>query len=191
VRLAFYMYACLAIFTTIGGVLFERRLDIGLDAAFSPERKDGRREIEDEHERDRTIDRIYAEWRGGSHITACKTVTELLQQSSSPSDELEWLYAKTAHWPDVRLPNQLAQAWLPHLLAEKRTGRALDVLKERLNIDATFRPSNSSELLRCARLAREGGEPKIARLLLCDFEQHFPDDPLRTVARALSEQLQR
>jgi hypothetical protein len=191
VRLAFDMYACLAVFTVIGGTLFERRLDIGLDAAFSPERVGGKHAAENEHERDRMIDRIYAEWRGGSHITACKTVTELLQQSSQPSDELEWLYAKTADWPDPRLPNQLAQAWLPYLLTDKRTGRALDIIKERLAADASFRPVTSTELLRCVRLARDGGEPKIARLLLHDFEQRFPNDSLAPVALELSQQLKR
>ena len=38
-------------------------------------------------------------------------------------------------WPDVRLPNQLAQAWLPYLLDEKRNGRVLEVLRERLAAD--------------------------------------------------------
>jgi hypothetical protein len=191
VRLAFALYAWLAIFALIGGVLFERRLDIGLDAAYSVERTEGKAHAETDHERDRLIDRIYAEWRGGSHITACNTVTELLSQSVRPSDELEWLYAKTAQWPDVRLPNQLVQAWLPHLLAEKRTGRALEVLKERLAADPTFRPATSNEVLRCARLARDGGERKTARMLLQEFDERFPNDVLQPVARELSGELER
>jgi hypothetical protein len=137
------------------------------------------------------IDRLYAEWRGGAHINACKTITQLLAESKSPSEELEWLYAKTAAWPDARLPNQIAQAWLPLLLESKRHGRVLEVLRERLNADPTFRPTTSNELLRCARLACDGGERKTARALLEGFAERFPNDPLQSVAQALSSQLER
>jgi hypothetical protein len=191
VRLAFDMYAWLALFALIGGVLFERRLDIGLDAAYSLERIDAKAAAETDHERDRMIDRLYAEWRGGAHVNACKTITQLLAQSKSPSEELEWLYAKTAAWPDARLPNQIAQAWLPLLLESKRHGRVLEVLRERLNADPTFRPATSNELLRCARLACDGGERTTARALLQGFAARFPNDPLQSVAQALSSQLER
>lgn len=190
-RIAFAMYAWLVLFALIGGVLFERRLDIGLEAAYSPERYDDKAGRELDRERDRQIDLIYAEWRGGAHINACKTINELLTKSRAPADELEWLYAKTAAWPDPRLPNQLAQAWLPYLLEAKRNGRVLEVLKERLGFDATFRPATSNELLRCARLARDGGERRTARLLLQGFATAFPDDPLQKVAAELSEELER
>ncbi|HVF16736.1 MAG TPA: hypothetical protein VNA21_07480 [Steroidobacteraceae bacterium] len=191
IRLAFAMYAWLALFAVIGGVLFERRLDIGLDAAYSPERVDAKNAADVEHERNRLVDRIYAEWRGGSHVTACITVTELLRQSTAPSDELEWLYAKTSHWPDARLPSQLAQAWLPYLLAAKRNGRVLEVLKERLAADPSFRPATSQQVLRCVRLARDGGERNIARKLLEDFAERYPNDTLQVAAEDLRSQLER
>ena len=191
VRVAFTMYAWLALFAIIGGVLFERRLDIGLDAAYSPERIDGKKAADVEHERNRLVDRIYAEWRGGSHVTACITVTELLRQSTAPGDELEWLYAKTSQWPDVRLPSQLAQAWLPYLFAAKRNGRVLEVLKERLAADPSFRPATSQQVLRCVRLARDGGERGVARKLLEDFAERYPNDSLKAVAEDLRAELER
>jgi hypothetical protein len=191
VRLAFDMYAWLALFALIGRVLFERRLDIGLDAAFSPERADEAASAENDRERDRLIDRIYAEWRGGAQVSACNTITNLLQQSATPGDELEWLYAKTAAWPDVRLPNQLAQAWLPYLLEAKRHGRVLEVLKERLAADPAFRPQTSTELLRCVRLARGGGERRTARALLQGFAERYPNDSLQSAAADLTSQLER
>jgi hypothetical protein len=136
------------------------------------------------------MDRIYAEWRGGSHITACKTITELLANAASPADELEWLYAKAAVWPDQRLANQLAQAWIPYLLDEKRAGRVLEVLKERLASDPNFRPTTSTQLLRCVRLARDGGARKTARGLLVGFADKFPNDTLQPVVDELTSQLE-
>jgi len=191
VRLAVGMYAWLAFFAVIGGVLFERRLDIGLDAAHAVERSDARAAAELDQQRSRLLDRIYAEWRGGSHITACNTVTELLRESATPAMELQWLYEKTRDWPDVRLASQLAQAWLPYLLEAKQTGRVLEVLKERLTKDANFRPATSQQVLRCVRLARDGGERRIARQLLQDFAVRFPDDSLRAMADELLTELER
>jgi len=189
-RLAVAMYAWLALFAVIGGVLFERRLDIGLEAAHSPERVDAKEATELNQQRNRLLDRIYAEWRGGSHITACNTVTELLRQSNEPGQELQWLYEKTREWPDVRLASQLAQAWIPYLFEAKQPGRVLDVLKERLAKDANFRPATSQQVLRSARLARDGGERRIARQLLHDFAVRFPNDSLRAVAEDLRSELE-
>jgi hypothetical protein len=144
-----------------------------------------------ERARDRMLDQIYAEWRGGAHITACNTITDLLQRSAAPDDEVEWLYARTARWPDPRMSNQLAQAWLPYLLEAKHHGRALELLKERLTVDPTFRPATSAEILRCARLARDGGERKTARMLLDGFAARFPGDALQPVATELARELER
>ena len=173
------------------GVLYERRLDIGLEAAHTPERDESKVARDLDRERNRLMDRIYAEWRGGAHVNACKTITEVLDGSTDPSRELEWMYEKTASWPDARLANQLVQAWLPLLFDAKRHGRALEVIKQRLSVDSTFRPATTNELLRCARLARDGGEPRIARQLLAEFEQRYADDPLLPVARDLIRQLER
>jgi len=191
VRIAFGMYAYLAVFTVIGGVLFARRDAIGLDAAYSPEHRDETSHRDMQHERDRIMDRIYAEWRGGAHVNACKTITELLQNTADPAAELEWMYEKTAAWPDAQLPNQLAQAWLPHLLTAKRGGRILELLRERLAVDPDFRPATSNQLLRCARLARDSGERPTARMLLLGFTERYPNDTLQASVQELWGDLER
>lgn len=190
-RLAFDMYAWFAMFALIGGVLFERRLDIGLESAYAPERIDSKAAKELDRERDQLMDRIYAEWRGGAHVNACKTITEVLSQTQDPAEELEWMYEKTAQWPDPRLANQLVQTWLPHLFSAKRHGRLIEVVRQRLAVDPGFRPATTNELLRCARLAKDGGERRVARQLLVDFAQRYPNDPLRPVAAELTQQLER
>ena len=101
------------------------------------------------------------------------------------------MYEKSATWPDPRLANQLVQAWLPALFEAKRNGRVLEVIKQRLSVDPTFRPATSNELLRCVRLARDGGERRVARELLTNFERHYPSDALLPIARELDQQLER
>jgi hypothetical protein len=191
-RIALLMYAWLATFALIGGVLFERRFDIGLDDVNTPESWDPGEgdDAPDERTRDRDIDRIYAEWRGGAHANAWNTVLGLVGKSSDPIAELRWLYQRAAQWPDGRLADRLARELLPRLLAQRSTGEALDLVRERLRKDPRFRPVGSAELLTLVHLARTAGDRATARLLLQDFSKLYPGDPAQAMVDRLNTQLQ-
>ena len=192
VRLALLMYAWLATFSIIGGVLFERRLDIGLEDVDTPESVAhvAADHAPDERLRDRTFDRIYAEWRGGAHANAWQTVQALVGQSQDEMVELRWLYQRAAQWPDGRLADRLARELLPRLLAKRSTGEALDLVRERLRKDPRFRPAGSADLVTLVHLARTSGDRATARLLLQDFSKLYPDDPAQAVVDRLNTQLQ-
>jgi hypothetical protein len=157
--------------------------------------RSGRRAAREEdarlRERDRQVDRIYAEWRGGAHKTAWLTVLEQVEAAEDPVAELRFLYDRIALWPEPGLANRLAEELLAHLLRERRFGEALKLTAARLQADATFRPRAGAETLHLAQLARDGGERPTARLLLEDFDRHYPDDPGSALARELQQQLQR
>jgi hypothetical protein len=191
-RIAVLLYAWLAIFSLIGGVLFERRLDIGLDDVHTPESVDTSDDdaTPDERLRDREVDRIYAEWRGGAHANAWKSVMALVDQSNDQIVELRWLYQRASQWPDGRLADRLARELLPRLLAKRITGEALDVLRERLRKDARFRPTGSADLLTLVQLARAAGDRATARVLLQDFSTLYPGDPAQSTVDRLNTQLQ-
>jgi hypothetical protein len=192
VRIALLMYAGLAMFSLIGGVLYERRLDIGLDDVHTPQSVDtsGEEQIPDERERSREFARIYAEWRGGAHANAWNTVLGIVGNSGDQLAELRWLYERAAQWPDGRLADRLAREMLPRLLAKRTTGAALDLTRERLRKDPRFRPAGSGDLLTLVQLARTAGDRATARLLLQDFSKLFPDDPAQSVVDRLNTQLQ-
>lgn len=191
-RIAVLMYAWLAMFSLIGGVLYERRLDIGLDDVHAPESIDtGDDDDEpDERARNKDIDRIYAEWRGGAHANAWNTVLALLRESKDELGELRWLHRRAAQWPDKRLADRLARELLPRLLAKRFTGEALDLVRERLRHNARFRPAASADLVTLVHLARTAGDRATARLLLQDFSTLFPDDPAQAVVDRLNTQLE-
>jgi hypothetical protein len=193
-RFALLMYAWLAVFSLIGGVLFERRLDLGLDDVHTPESIDSDDDdadaTPDERARDREIDRIYAEWRGGAHANAWKSVLALVGESRDELAELRWLYRRAAQWPDARLAERLARELLPRLLAKRVTGEALDVTRERLRKNPQFRPAGSAELLTLVHLARAAGDRATARQLLHDFATLYPGDPAQAIVDRLNTQLQ-
>jgi hypothetical protein len=193
-RIALLMYAWLAVFSLIGGVLFERRLELGLDDVHTPESVDPGDDDEDdtpdERARDKEIDRIYAEWRGGAHANAWKSVLALVSDSRDELIELRWLYQRAAQWPDGRLAERLARELLPRLLAKRITGEALDVARERLRKNPQFRPAASADLLTLVHLAQAAGDRATARLLLHDFAALYPGDPAQAVVDRLNTQLQ-
>jgi hypothetical protein len=193
-RIALLMYAWLAVFSLIGGVLFERRLDIGLDDVHTPEHldtgADDDDEAPDERARDKEMDRIYAEWRGGAHANAWQTVLALVSQGKDEIAELRWLYQRAGQWPDGRLAERLARELLPRLLAKRSTGEALDIVRERLRKNAQFRPAGSADLLALVHLSKAAGDRATARLLLQDFSTLYPGDPAQAVVDRLNTQLQ-
>ncbi len=190
-QIALFMYAWLALFSLIGGLLYERRAELGLEDAYEVETVESDDGADLERARQQNIDRVYAEWRGGSHKNAWQSVTSYLAQSAEPLAELRWLYERAKVWPDQRLANRLAQETLPRLLVERHNGEAIDVLRERLSASAEFRPLASADLIRLVQLARDAGDRRVARELLRDFERFYPNDPATSVASLLTQQLER
>lgn len=191
VRTAFLVYAWLASFTLIGGVLYERRDRIGWEDVSEPQSEELDQTANLRRLRDQHIDRIYAEWRGGAHSKAWQTITQHLAQSTDPLSELRWMYERTARWPDHRLAGRLAQELLPRLLAVRQHGEALHVVRERLAANPEFRLLASADLIRLAHLSRDAGDRPTARALLKDFLRFYPSDPAQKAVDQLTEQLQR
>jgi hypothetical protein len=191
VRIAVLMYAWLASFAMIGGVLYARRLELGFEPSHSPERDAERADRERQRELDHLIDRIFAEWRGGAYGNAWRTIDAHLQASARPSDELRDLFQRASLWPDGRLAHRLAQELVPHLLSALRTGDALNIARAQLQIDAGFRPLASSDTIKLIELARDAGDRRTARMLLADFSDRYDDDVARRIAGQLAKQMER
>jgi hypothetical protein len=191
VKIAAFMYGWLAVFALIGTVLFERRFDVGLDAADMEAQSDPIMGCGPDRERDRHVDRLYAEWRGGAHENAWRTLTRELERSGDPIAELHWLHARVGTWPDQRFAERIARELLSRLLARRQYGEALDVARTRLRANGRFRPTQGAEALHLARLARDAGERPVARALLQDFGQHYPNDPSVSLAQSLADEMRR
>jgi hypothetical protein len=164
------VYLWLATFVCIGGTLYESRWELDIKAAAAPERKIERANAELARERDRTMDQLHAELRGGYFVKARDSVRKLVAQSPQPIDEYRWLYARAAKFTDQRLADHLAQMLLPLLLQRRATGEALQIARQRLAVSTQFRPSTDDQLRRLAELARAAGDPATASKLLAEVE---------------------
>lgn len=191
VRVAIVMYAWLASFAMIGGVLFERRNELGFEPTHSPEREAEKARRERQREIDQLIDRIHAQWRGGAYGNAWRTIERHLQGSPRPSEELQALFVRAAEWEDGRLAHRLAQELLPQLLAARRTGDALYIVRSQLRADARFKPNASTDTIKLIELARDAGDRRTARLLLDGFADKYNDETAVRIAAQLQQQLER
>ena len=189
--IACLMYGWLAVFSIIGGALYERRHELGIDAWRSPERDRARHEADLGKDHNRFIDELYGHWRGGAYKEALQAAQNRLAASGHSLDEYAWLCEALLRWPDRRLASRIAQDYLSRLLAVKRYSNALTVAHHHIDADPEFRPATSADLIRLAYLARDGGDRKLARALLVDFERHYPGDDTAPLAAELSRELSR
>jgi hypothetical protein len=185
------MYGWLAVFSIIGGALYERRHEIGHDVWRSPEREQTRTEYDVGREHARVIDELYGHWRGGAYKEALQAAENRLANRHHSLEEYAWLCTALLRWPDRRLASRLAQDYIQRLLAARQPSAALAAARRHLDADPDFRPATAAELLRLAELARDGGDRSLARALLIDFERHFPNDQAASAVAELSQQLSR
>jgi hypothetical protein len=185
------MFCILSIFSALGGALYERRDELGLETWASPERTEELRNAQDLRHSEKEVMDAYGQMRAGSHIDAWQRLQSWLTARGNAPDDYRWLCGRVAAWGDPRYITRLTEDYVDRLLLLKRTGEALDVVAARLTDDPTFRPKSAAVTLQIARIAAAGGgAPRVARALLADFPTRFAADPCVPAAQALARQLE-
>jgi hypothetical protein len=184
------MFAVLSVFSFLGGALYERRHELNLETWVSPERTAALAEKHTQRENDRHVHEAYGLMRAGSHIKSFQMLEDWLKSRGNAPEDYGFLCERTLSWGDPRYVSRLSEEYVERLLTLKRTGEALDVVSQRLNLDPTFRPKSAADTLTIAQLAaRGGGASRLARILLSDFAERFAGDPRLAEALALKDHL--
>ena len=184
------MFAVLSVFSFLGGALYERRDELNLETWVSPERTAALEEKQTQRENDKHVHEAYGLMRAGSHIKSFQMLEDWLKSRGSTPEDYRWLCERTVSWDDPRYVTRLTEELVARLLTLKRTGEALDVVVQRVNLDPNFRPKSAADTLAIAQLAaRGGGASRLARTLLSDFAERFAGDPRVATALALKDHL--
>jgi len=190
VEIAIGMFAFLSVFSFLGGALYERRDELGIETWVSPERTEALKNKEDLRQHEKLVLDAYGLMRANSHVKSWQALAEWLKSRGDTPEDYRWLCERTVTWDDPRYITRLTEELVARLLVLKRSGEALDVVAKRLNLDQSFRPKSAADTLDLAQLACQGGgKPKVARALLSDFAARFAGDPRVPVAEALAYQL--
>jgi hypothetical protein len=190
IEIAVGMFAVLSVFSFLGGAIYERRDELGIETWVSPERTAALRDKEDLRQHEKQVLDAYGLMRAGSHVRSWQVLAEWLKSRGDAPDDYRWLCEHTVTWDDPRYITRLTEEHVARLLVLKRTGEALDVVAQRLNLDPSFRPKSAADTLGLAQLACQGGgNPRVARALLADFATRFAGDPRVPVAAALAHHL--
>jgi hypothetical protein len=189
-QIAIYMFCILSVFSVLGGALYERRHELGLETWASPERTHARVQAQDLRQSEAEVMEAYGQMRAGSHSRAWELLQGWLARRGHTPDDYRWLCGRVAAWGDPRYVTRLTEDYVDRLLVLKRNGEALDVVAARLGQDPSFRPKSAAATLQIARIAAAGGGvPRVARTLLADFPTRFPGDPSVAAADALARHL--
>jgi hypothetical protein len=184
------MFAVLSVFSFLGGALYERRHELNLETWVSPERTATLENQQTQRENDKVVHEAYGLMRADSHIKSFQMLEDWLKSHGNTPEDYRWLCERTLSWDDPRYVTRLSEELVARLLTLKRTGEALDVVTQRLDLDPKFRPKSAADTLAIAQLAaRGGGAPRLARILLSDFAARFAGDPHVTTALALKDHL--
>lgn len=190
VQIAFSMFAVLSIFSSLGGALYERRHELGLETWHSPERTAEKARLADLKQSEQVVTEAYGQLRVGAHTKAWELLQTWLASRGHAVEDYRWVRDAVVAWPDARYAHRLTVEYVDRLLAAKRDGEALDAVRERLRVDKGFRPTSAAATLRIAQLAAGGGGALgVARVLLSDFGERFAGHPLVETADALARHL--
>jgi hypothetical protein len=177
-------------FALIGSVLHEHRLELGIEYRTLEEHIAERTEREHASERNRMMDHAYMKFRVGKPLEGWQEIQTWLKSKRAPagdsfagrsvagrsvmdpSDELllehRAVLAIAARWDDVRPADRLTNELIELYFARRQTGRALDVVEERLAANPKFKPTHPAHALRLAELAAAAGKRALRRKLAPD-----------------------
>jgi hypothetical protein len=190
IQIALGLFAILSIFSFLGGAIYERRHELGIETWVSPERTAELKAKEEWRRHEKLVLDAYGLMRAGAHIESWQVLCDWLKSRGFSPEDYRWLCERTVKWDDPRYITRLTEDNVARLLALKRTGEALDAVAQRLTLDPSFRPKSAADTLSIAQLAaRGGGAPRVARILLSDFAARFANDPRVPEAVALRKAL--
>ena len=160
-------------FALVGSALHEHRLELGIEYRTLQERIAERDQREHESERNRVLDHAYMKFRVGSPVEGWQEIQTWLDSrraGQDPTDRIlsehRAVLAVTARWEDVRAADKLTNDLVELYFARRETGRALQVVEERLASNPNYRPKNAAHATRLAELATVAGKRTLRRVLL-------------------------
>ncbi len=126
----------ISFFGLIGGCLFLRRRELGIEPSRSPERTAARAEAERAKLRSRMLDDVFQQWRIGKHVEATRPLARWMSSLDGETAALDaqFVAGQVLQWDGTAGLNTIGSTLIRHLLRAGRPDAALAVfgrLRER------------------------------------------------------------
>ena len=162
----------LVIFALVGGALYEHRLELGIEFRSTRERLAERSEREHAGARAQMMDDAYTRFRVKKPLEGWQEIQTWLKLHGHAEDLTDKLLLEhravletAARWDDVRPADRLTDDLVELYFARRETGRALDIVEERMASNPAYRPKNSAHAARLIELAAAAGKRALRRQL--------------------------
>jgi hypothetical protein len=169
--LALCQLVFIAMFSFVGGAIFESRVDLQLATRTHGERVAERDERHHADERGAVLDRTYSLLRLKRRSDAWANLEAWMRKhcpDSHPFTEYHALLVATCSWDDPVIGDKVATEYLAKLLANGETGMVLEALEIRLSSNANFYPTGQPYATRLTELVRLSGRKALSRQLLAN-----------------------
>jgi hypothetical protein len=183
----------LVVYAAIGGVLYERRWELGFDPRISPERVAELAEAERVARRQHVLDGLYNDLRMRKVQQGVARTQDWLcnVQRDELTRDVHAILAAGRNWQELRYYPRFLEGLLPVLVALKEPGLACTVAETGLAAMADFNLGTESEVAALIGYAMDTSRPRTATKLFENFMQragpsHQPGPQLA----ALRERLQ-
>jgi hypothetical protein len=183
----------LSIFACIGAVIYERRIELGIEPRASPERAAARARDLRARERQRVLDEVYAPLRAREYARAVAPLTAFLDAGADTelAIDVPAIMAQAVQWNDQRGLATVSRCVISSLLRTGELALALGVADEACSRLVRFALESEPETVALSRYAKGVGRSRLALLLLERLVSMRPECPLGTEAAALRSELER
>jgi pentatricopeptide repeat protein len=149
VRNAANLICEISFFSLIGGCLYLRRRQLGLEPSRSPERTAAREEAERIKLRAQMLDEVFQQARIGKHVEATRPIARWLSSldGETAAGDAQFIATQAADWQMPAVLNTIGSTLIRHLLRAGRPDAALQVF-ERLRRKSPALTLDSADDLR-------------------------------------------
>jgi hypothetical protein len=181
----------LCLYALVGGVLHERRLQLGFEPRHSPERVAERLDTERLARRQQMIDAVYAPVRVADYTRAALPLQHWFANVDQKylAGDIDAVIAQCAVWPERRGFATVARTLISHLLLDRKPTLAVDIADLMLQQFPDFALGTEAETIALAESAKLTGRRRLAILILDSLQRATPGSQPSEAAQALRREL--
>ena len=168
VGIALGQFVMLSLCLLLGGLVYDRRAELGVEAWISPERTEAKAVTEEHRQRERVIHDMYGLMRANKPQESWERALAWITPRASTPADLLWLRDRIAGWEDRRIADRITRELVTQQLRRGDNQAAIATVQDWLGAGGTYRASHARELGRLVGLARMAGHSDLAERLLAD-----------------------